>query len=231
MCSACANLMIPCFSHFNMTDDYRTPEDVHRFWFADASDDPGAASARNAVWYGASPKLDETVRERFESTIAAAARGELATWEKTPRSSVALVVLLDQFPRNVYRNTAGAFEYDGLALDVTRRALAAGHLDALSIPERVFLLMPYQHVEDEALQREGLELFERVAAEAPEPWRAFADNTLDFARRHLEIIERYGRFPYRNAALGRQSTPAEREYLEAKPKRSGRVGARPASRD
>jgi uncharacterized protein (DUF924 family) len=207
-----------------MTADYCTPEEVIRFWFADASDDPGAANARNAVWYGASPEFDEAVRERFESTIAAAARGELAAWKETPRSSVALVIVLDQFPRNVYRNRARAFEYDGRALDVTRHALGAGHLNALSIPGRVFLLMPYQHVEDEAAQREGLALFERLAAEAPSEWHAFTASTLDFARRHLELIERYGRFPHRNAALGRQSTPAEREYLETKPETFGQGG-------
>lgn len=199
-------------------------QDVHRFWFADTRDDSQAAGTRNAVWFGSSPEFDEEIRERFESTIDAASRGELSAWEDAPQSCVSLVIVLDQFPRNVYRNTAAAFKHDGLALAVTRRGVAAGHLEALSVPERAFLLMPYQHVEDVAEQQEGVRLFERTCNEAPPPWRAFVNNLLQFARRHLEIIERFGRFPHRNSVVGRSSTAAEREYLESKPETFGQNG-------
>ncbi len=198
-----------------------TPDEVHRFWFADADDDPQAAGARGAVWFGSSADFDKEVRERFEPTIAAAARGALDTWRDAARSCVALVIVLDQFPRNVYRHSARAFAYDSLAFDVTKHAVEAGYLAALSIPERAFLLMAYQHVENVALQREGLVLFGQVHAEAPAEWRSFTENTLKFAQRHVGIVERFGRFPYRNAVLGRSSTPAEREYLDSNPEAFG----------
>jgi uncharacterized protein (DUF924 family) len=197
-------------------------DDVHRFWFADTIDDPQAAKARSDVWFRSSKAFDQEVRRRFAPTILAAAGGELSAWEDAPRSCVALVIVLDQFPRNAYRNTAAAFEHDRLALAVTRRAIAVGYLDdALSMPECAFLLMPYQHVENEAKQREGLRFFERLVALAPPEWRPFAENSFQFARRHLEIVERFGRFPHRNAVLGRPSTAAEREYLDSKPETFG----------
>ena len=192
-------------------------EDVHRFWFEGSTGDPQAAAARNSVWFGTSKAFDAAIRQRFVPTIAAAARGALNDWERAPQSSVALVVVLDQFPRNVNRGTPEAFANDTLALGVTRRALASGQLDALSVPERAFLLMPYQHVEDAAAQREGLRLFERVRDEAPHAWRSYAEGIVDYARRHLDIVERFGRFPHRNAVLGRSNTPAEQEYLDSNP--------------
>lgn len=202
-----------------------SPEDVHRFWFADTIDDPQAAKARSEIWFRSTKAFDEQIRDHFTPTIVAAARGELSSWEDSPRSCVALIIVLDQFPRNAYRNTAAAFEYDGLALTVARRAIAVGYLDDdLSVPECAFLLMPYQHVENEAMQREGIRLFERMGAMAPPVWLPFAENTLQFARRHLEIIERFGRFPHRNAVLGRSSTEAERDYLDSKPETFGQGG-------
>ena len=191
-------------------------DEVHRFWFADTLDDPAAAIERNKIWFGTSAQFDDACGH-FEPAIGAAARGELDEWERTPRSSVSLVIVLDQFPRNVYRGTAAAFAHDALALQATRRALAAGHLDRLSVPERAFLLMPFQHVEDVAIQREGVALFEHSHAAAPAEWKTFAQNNLDFARKHLEIVERFGRFPHRNAVLGRPSTAEEVEYLASKP--------------
>jgi uncharacterized protein (DUF924 family) len=176
------------------------------------------------VWFRSSADFDRQIRERFEPAIHAAAHGELSAWEEAPRSCVSLVVVLDQFPRNAYRNTAAAFAYDELALAVAKRALAAGCLRALTVPERAFLLMPYEHVEDAPLQREGVQLFARMAAEAPPQWRAFAENALDFARRHCAVIDRFGRFPYRNAVLGRTSTPLELEYLDSRPATFGQGG-------
>jgi len=199
-------------------------EEVHGFWFADTLSDPHAAGTRSAVWFGSSLQFDQQVRDRFDATIAAAAQGHLSEWENVPRSAVSLVIVLDQFPRNVYRNSAAAFKRDGFALAITKRAVAAGYVDALTVPERAFLLMPYQHVENLVTAQEGLRLFERVYNEAPASWRIFAKNTFQFARRHLEIIERFGRFPHRNSIMGRRSTAAEREYLESKPETFGQGG-------
>jgi uncharacterized protein (DUF924 family) len=208
-----------------MTPTVATAEDVHRFWFERSIDDPQAADARKELWFGSSKELDTACRERFEPTIAAAARGALTARESAPRSCVSLVIVLDQFPRNAYRHTRAAFAHDALALGVTKRAVAAGHPDALSVLERAFLLMPYQHVEDAAAQREGLRPFELLHAEAPPQWRAFAEGILSYARLHLDIVERFGRFPHRNAVLGRSSTATEREYLAANPDLFGQGGA------
>ncbi|MGZ5175719.1 MAG: DUF924 family protein [Burkholderiales bacterium] len=208
-----------------MNSTIARPEDVHRFWFADSVDDPQAADARHSVWFSPAAEFDAEIRQRFEATIAAAARGELSAWETAPRSCVSLVIALDQFPRNVHRGTPAAFAHDALALEVTRRAVHAGHLDTLSVPECAFLLMPYEHVEDVTAQREGMRLFERMHAEAPPQWRDFADGVRQYARGHLGIVERFGRFPHRNAALGRSATAAEREYLESNPNAFGQGGA------
>jgi uncharacterized protein (DUF924 family) len=191
-----------------------SPDDVHRFWFADSIGDPQAADARNGVWFGPAPEFDAEIRQRFGPTIAAAGRGELSAWENAPLSCVSLVITLDQFPRNVYRGTPTAFAHDAVALGTTRRAVNAGQLDAVSVPERAFLLMPFQHVEDVAAQRDGVRLFERMHAKAPPQWRDFAQGILQYARVHLDIVERFGRFPHRNVVLGRSTTAAEREYLE-----------------
>jgi uncharacterized protein (DUF924 family) len=207
-------------------DEQVTAEEVHRFWFADAIDDPQAARARSAVWFRSSPEFDQQIRDRFMPAMLAAGRGDFDSWKDAPRSCVSLAIVLDQFPRNAYRNTSSAFKYDDLALSATRHGVAAGHLEALSVPERAFLLMPYQHAEDIAIQRESVRLFERVCAEAPGDWRAFAENNLRFARAHLEIVERFGRFPHRNAALGRSATPGESEYLQGKPESFGQGGWR-----
>jgi uncharacterized protein (DUF924 family) len=203
--------------------DRAQPQEVHAFWFADSLGDPAAAVARNQVWFRSTPDFDEEIRRRFEPTIAAAVRGELNGWEDAPGSAVSLVIVLDQFPRNVYRNTAAAFAHDALAFAVTKRALTAGYLKALSVPERMFLLMPYQHVEDVREQEDGVRLFEHACAEAPARWEPFARHSLDFARRHLEIVRRFGRFPHRNAVLGRAPTEAEREYLATQPDTFGQT--------
>ena len=203
---------------------HSSPEDVHRFWFADALYDVRAAEARRDLWFRCAPSFDEEVRRRFAPTIAAAAGGELSSWQCSPQSCVALVVVLDQFPRNVFRNTAAAFANDALALRVTQRALAAGYLARLTIAESIFLLMPFQHVEDVMLQREGVAWFDRLSDAAPAEWRDFAAQSARSMSKHLQIVERFGRFPHRNTAWGRVSTPAEREYLESKPETFGQGG-------
>jgi uncharacterized protein (DUF924 family) len=190
-------------------------EEVLAFWFADALDDPAKAMQRMAFWFESNPQTDRRVAERFAPLIEAASTGRLAGWEALPHSRLALVIVLDQFPRNVHRAKAAAFQHDEQALAVARRGVTAGDLSALKTIEQAFLLMPFQHCEDLACQREGVALFERMTREAPQEWRRVAEENLKYARLHLEIIERFGRFPHRNAILGRPSTPAETEYLRS----------------
>ncbi|HUP22505.1 MAG TPA: DUF924 family protein [Thermoanaerobaculia bacterium] len=198
-----------------------TPEAVLDFWFGESVADPSAAAARSSVWYGASPDIDRQIAGRFGGWVEAAAAGELDVWQATARGRLALVILLDQFPRNLHRGSGAAFDHDPRALELAREGAANGHLDELQPIEQVFLLMPYQHTEDLALQREGVAHYERIARAASPSWRAQLENALDFARRHLTIVERFGRFPHRNGALGREATPAERRYLEEGGERFG----------
>ena len=197
------------------------PEVVLEFWFGDAVADPAKATAREPFWFGASSETDAVIRERFLPAIEAAARDELASWAREPRSALAEVVLLDQFPRNVWRGTAKAFAYDSRALDAARAAVAAGHLDRLAPIEQAFLVLPFEHSEAVQDQRECVHLSAMIAASAPAEWRPFLERYLDFAVKHLEIIERFGRFPHRNRVLGRAATRGEIAYLDAEGERFG----------
>jgi len=132
-----------------------------------------------------------------------AARGELEQWRSTPLAALALVVVLDQFPRNLFRGTARAFSSDSMALAAARGAVARGFDRLLSPAERTFVYMPYEHAEDLAAQRRSLALF-----------HALDPNDMEYAKRHYEIIARFGRFPHRNVILGRESTPDEIEFLK-----------------
>jgi uncharacterized protein (DUF924 family) len=191
-----------------------TPDDVLTFWFADAVGDPAKAMLRRSFWFQVDPAVDEAISGRFSTSVRRAARGKLAAWEHAPRSCLALVILRDQFPRNLYRGRAEAFECDSRALEVASRGVAAGYLQQLSLVEQCFFVLPYEHSEDVSVQRAGMGLLEQIIDQADPEWRPSARVSLDFARRHLQILERFGRFPHRNAALGRPSTPAEEAYLD-----------------
>ena len=191
-----------------------TPEDILTFWIADAVGDPAKAMQRRLFWFQANPAVDESISQRFSTSVRCAARGELIAWEQAPRSCVALVILLDQLPRNIYRGKVEAFQYDSRALDVASRGVAAGYLEQLSLVEQCILVLPYEHSEDLSVQRAGIGLLEQIVDGADPEWKPSARVSLDFARRHLEIVEQFGRFPHRNAVLGRSSTPAEQAYLE-----------------
>lgn len=202
-----------------------TPASVRAFWFADALESPARAKSRMAWWFESDRDTDLLIAQRFTSTLEAASAGALSSWEREPLSCLALVVVLDQFPRNIHRATAAAFAHDAKALDVARRGLAAGYLRALSTVEQTFFLMPFQHCEDLACQRESVAHFQRMCDEAAPEWRALAQGVLDYARLHLEIVERFGRFPHRNAALGRASTPEEIDYLASTREHFGQASA------
>jgi uncharacterized protein (DUF924 family) len=187
------------------------PEDVLHFWLGAPGDPPLRNSER---WFAKDPAFDAECAERFGPTIEAAARGQLAEWRRTPRGRLALVIVLDQLPRNVFRDTPRAFAQDALARDVVLEAMTAGDERVLSPIERSFLYMPLMHAEDVGLQHRCVAAFGRLAAEAPADLKKYLENCLDFARRHEEIVERFGRFPHRNRILGRASTGEEERFLQ-----------------
>ena len=182
------------------------PPDVLDFWFG-APGSPEHGKPR-AVWFRKSDAFDQEVRDRFLALHASAASGALAAWDETPLSLLALIIVLDQFPRNMFRNDARAFAADAQALAAAQRMVESGWDGKLSPLERSFAYLPYEHAEDMAQQRRSIELFERLAADA-----GLAES-LRWARKHHDVIARFGRFPHRNALLGRPSTSEEIEFLK-----------------
>ncbi|HZY33126.1 MAG TPA: DUF924 family protein [Rhodanobacter sp.] len=181
-----------------------TAQDVLDFWFVEA----GAAR-----WFAADAAFDAQIRARFGEAVEAAANGRLDDWATTPAGWLALLILLDQFPRNLYRDDPRAWAADASAQRVALSGMARGDDRQLPAVQRVFAYLPLEHAEDSALQRRSVELFEALLAEAAPERRQQFEDYLDYARRHREVIARFGRFPHRNATLGRASTPQETLYL------------------
>jgi len=188
-------------------------EDVLDFWFADAASGPQAVERRNRVWFAGGARFDRECTQRFAATLEAAASGELGHWKDSPRGRLALIILLDQFSRNIYRGAAAAFRHDDRAVATCREGLAQGHDKQLAPFERSFFYMPLEHAEDREAQALSVQLFETLANESPEEWRGRLKADAGHARRHRDIVEEFGRFPHRNAVLGRDSSPAEQAYL------------------
>lgn len=190
-----------------------TPKDVTTFWFRDATRSPEAFERRGAVWFGAEPAFDSECATRFAASLEDAARGALDDWAGTPQGRLALVILLDQAPRNIHRGSPAAFAHDAQAAAHCIGGIESGQDRSLHPVERIFLYMPLQHAEDLGLQRRSVERFEALAAEVDDAWRdRFAENA-HYARLHHDIVERFGRFPHRNRVLGRESTEEELSYL------------------
>jgi uncharacterized protein (DUF924 family) len=186
-------------------------EDVLGFWFGEPPDphrNPASARYRQA-WFDKDDAFDTQIRERFLALHEEAAAGHLRAWADESRSAVALLLLLDQFPRNLFRGTPRAFATDELARATARHALARGLDVTLPLVWRWFIYLPFEHSESLADQRLSVSLFEGLVAHDPSQKEG-----LLYARKHLEVIERFGRFPHRNALLGRESTPEEAEFLK-----------------
>jgi uncharacterized protein (DUF924 family) len=173
------------------------PKDVIAFW----------REAGETRWFTKDAAFDLAIREQFEPLHWQASRGELADWEKDAQGALALLLLTDQFPRNLYRDSAHAFASDAMALAIAERALAQG-FDRLTEPLlRPFFYLPFEHHEDATSQARGLKLFEQHALESGDT------NSLKYARIHADLIARFGRFPHRNLVMGRESTEEETAYI------------------
>ncbi len=170
------------------------PLAVWRFWFEEGPKDR---------WFQKSADFDRTIAERFGSWPDAALHGELAGWTSTPRGALAQVLVLDQFPRNLFRGQARMFQYDAAAREAAAALIAAGQDHGLSVDERCFAYLPFEHSEDLHDQDRAIELFTALGN----------INYLKYAHAHRDVVARFGRFPHRNTALGRVSTPEEQAYL------------------
>jgi uncharacterized protein (DUF924 family) len=191
-----------------------TPDTIHAFWFGTHTDDDAVIASQSALWWRKQAEVDAEIRQRFAPWVARAASGELDGWLADIRGRLALILLTDQFPRNIWRGEAAAFAFDVLALRWAKDTLRLGLDGELRAVERVFVYLPLEHSEDLGDQREAVRLFDRLATSVPVPHRPSFDSYLDYARRHLAIIERFGRFPHRNAALGRETTAEETAFLQ-----------------
>jgi uncharacterized protein (DUF924 family) len=187
------------------------PEDVLHFWLGAPGDPP----MRNAEkWWKKDAAFDDECRQKFGHLIEAGVRGELADWKKTPHGRLALVVLFDQLSRNVFRGTPRSFAQDPLARDAALEAITLGDERTFSTMERAFLYMPLMHAEDVGLQHQCVASFSRLASQAPAELKKTIEEYVDYAKKHEEIVERFGRFPHRNAILGRESTKEEDAFLK-----------------
>jgi uncharacterized protein (DUF924 family) len=189
--------------------------DIHRFWFGELRSPADVREERTAVWYEQSDETDGEIRERFGRFIPEAAATAWDVAGLTREEGVALIVLLDQFPRNLFRSSGEAFAYDARALEIARALIATG-FDRFFWVERVALVLPFEHSEDLADQDYAVLLAAKLAVGAPENLRELCRDTLDFATRHRDIIRKFGRFPHRNGLLGRESTPEEAAFLAEK---------------
>jgi uncharacterized protein (DUF924 family) len=184
-------------------------EAILNFWFGDPSVPGSEYGQQRQVWFKKDPAFDETLQKQFGADYERAAAGELAAWQAEPRPCLALIVLLDQLPRNLFRGNPRSFATDGQALATARYAVQQGFDQALVAVERVFVYLPFEHSETLADQQQSVQLFQALTAQHPE-----LDSTYDYALRHRDVIKRFGRFPHRNEILGRESTPEETEFLK-----------------
>jgi uncharacterized protein (DUF924 family) len=171
-----------------------TSDDVLEFWFLERV---------KPLWFKKSDEFDREIKQRFFDTYQLAKTGELTSWRDRSLALLSLIIILDQFPRNMFRNTAQAFATDAQAVDLTKYALSNNYAQDLAKEQQTFLYMPLMHSENKADQALSVELFRALGKE---------DN-LNFAIRHQDVVNRFGRFPHRNQILGRESTQAEQEFL------------------
>lgn len=197
-------------------DEARTVRD---FWFGKLPLSPEHLNKRMQLWFGngGSPEvrrhMDDAIRDRFEPLVQKAGAGELASWADGPRRRLSLILLLDQFPRNIYRGTARAFAYDEQALQLALTGMQSVADAALNPVERLFFYMPLQHSEVREVQDESVAAYRRLLLEAPDALKNVFKGALDSAESHRGIVNRFGRFPHRNKTLGRPSTPEEIQHL------------------
>jgi uncharacterized protein (DUF924 family) len=196
------------------------PEQILEVWFADVVEHAEHLAARFTYWFGGDEDTadslkarDEWLSHRFLHDVELASSGQLESWAHTPRGRLALIILIDQFRRNVFRGTAQAFSHDRQALDLSVAGLRLGMDDQFAPAERIFYYMPFQHSESLPVQDESVKLYERLAQAADPTVAPVLNDVLRYARMHRDIIQQFGRFPHRNRILERTSTEAELSFL------------------
>ena len=184
-------------------------QEILDFWFGPADQLESSYDERRRVWFGKDEAVDQDIRDRFSSIYQQIVEGNCKDWQTSPEGCLALILVLDQFTRNMFRGQPQAFETDPQALKITQRALALGLDRELAPVQRLFLYLPLEHSENRDHQQQAVTLFQALADEHQE-----FNDTYVYALKHQAVIERFGRFPHRNEILGRPSTPEELEFLQ-----------------
>lgn len=202
---------------------------IREFWFgksltgslpghAEPASQAIALKLRHDLWFESDPQAlaeqDEVIRSQFLDVLERATRGELDGWADSPRRRLSLIILLDQFPRQIYRGTAQSFAYDPAAVALTLSGMQLAADGALNLVERLFFYMPLQHAEATEVQDESVGAYKRLVTESPAELRSVFEESLEYAEKHRAVIRQFGRFPHRNKILGRENTPEEAMYLK-----------------
>lgn len=189
-------------------------EDILDFWFGPVPASSTYPEDKARMWFDEGEKHDHFIRSRFGEDYRLAAGGKLDSWAGTARGRLALILLLDQFSRHLYRNRPEAFKQDSKALALAEEGVSKKQDLELKPVERVFFYMPYEHAENLRVQEKSVELFKRLTENVPASIEFPIRHHLDYAIRHRDIIKRFGRFPHRNKILGRESLPEEESFLK-----------------
>lgn len=188
-------------------------KEVLSYWFGGS--DKIDFEERSKIWFMGGDAVDAEIRERFEGLVKQAAVGELEHWKETPEGRVAWTILLDQFTRNMYRDTYRMYGFDALALQSAREAIAMGQDRELPIMHRCFLYLPLEHAECLEAQDQSVSSFKSLLPLAGDDLKTAIEKMVEFAERHAVVVRRFGRYPHRNELLNRASTPEELEFLDS----------------
>lgn len=188
-------------------------EAVLTFWFKERNLSAPQIDGRMDVWFGEDPVFDEEIAQKFSQDVEDASEGRLEHWAREPHGRLALIILLDQFRRNIYRNKPEAFALDNKALKLCVEGAMEKKDKGLSPIERVFFYMPLQHAESRKVQEKSCQIYNKLAEAVSPTFRETFETVAQFAELHADIIRQFGRFPHRNAVLGRENTAEEAEYL------------------
>ena len=195
-----------------------TSQDILDYWFEGCDNDLESTQKLSDKWYMPSAEIDREITERFSNVYDRAVKKEFEEWEESAHGCLALVIIFDQFSRNLFRKTARAFESDHRALELTYKCINNHWHKELTVPHQLFLFNPFQHSEDLADQDRGVQMVEKLYYSCAPSWQSYVEASLDFFRAHRETVAKFGRFPHRNEVLLRTSTPAELEFLKTAPR-------------
>lgn len=205
-------------------DDQIRIERIHAFWFKEHELTAPQIDGRMDTWFGEDPQFDQDIRTGFLRDVEDASEGKLDHWAHQPKGRLALIILLDQFRRNIYRNSAEAFAMDKAALKLCVEGAMQKKDKGLTPIQKVFFYMPLQHAESRKVQAKSVEVFSRLAGAVSPTYRETFETIAHFAELHRDIVEQFGRFPHRNKVLNRRNTPEEQEYLAGETMNFGQGG-------